>query len=116
MGHPNLSDEINNAIEQSERDGGVWLKNLRKGDVVTLQTQNTTYTIKVLGEKNYTIEGHAKYCPKPVKVHIAGSTWGGSMLKMEYIGRNMHLEFHVDGHPGAITTTAIKRLEVERVH
>jgi hypothetical protein len=26
-------------------------------------------------------------------VYLAGSTWGGSMLKQSFIGRGMHLEF-----------------------
>jgi hypothetical protein len=26
-------------------------------------------------------------------VNVAGSTWGGSLLKLHFIGRGMHLEF-----------------------
>jgi hypothetical protein len=37
--------------------------------------------------------GHPQYCPDLVPVRIEGSTWGGSMLKMRFIGRGMHLEF-----------------------
>ena len=37
-----------------------------------------------------------EYCPDPVLVTIDGSNWGGSMLKMSFIGRGMRLEFR---HP-----------------
>jgi len=40
--------------------------------------------------------GHPQYCPEPVAVRIAGSTWDGSMLKLQFIGRGMRLEFR---HP-----------------
>ena len=42
------------------------------------------------------IWGHPQYCPEPVPVRIKGSTWGGSMLKLRFIGRGMRLEFR---HP-----------------
>jgi hypothetical protein len=39
------------------------------------------------------ISGHPEYCPEPVLVAIAGSTWEGSMLKRGFVGRGMHLGF-----------------------
>lgn len=43
---------------------------------------------------------------------ITGSTWGGSMLKVGYIGLGMHLEFWSE-IKGTLTTTAIQSIEVE---
>jgi hypothetical protein len=43
-----------------------------------------------------------------VQVAIAGSTWGGSMLKQRYIGRGMHLEFC---HPEYQTPIVTSRIE-----
>ena len=49
MPHPNLSDEVNANIVQSEIEGGVFLDNLTGGDVLEVETQNRWYTV-VVGE------------------------------------------------------------------
>jgi len=45
-------------------------------------------------------------------VTIAGSTWGGSMLKVRFIfiGRGMHLEFRHPGYPTPIVTSIIQEI------
>lgn len=124
MNHPNLSDEINANITKSEILGGVWLnipekwatkaykEAQEKGNVLAIgktllvQTKNTLYRIEKRGEKDFWISGNAKYCPEPIKASIHGSTWGGSMLKCGYVGRDMHLEFSTQEY-GTITTSRI---------
>ncbi len=102
--HPNLSDEINRNIIQSEIDGGVHLDALGKGAVLRVETQHHRYTVVNLGQGRALISGHPVYCPDPVPVSIEGSTWGGSMLKMRFIGRGMHLEFLHPQHRRIITS------------
>ena len=103
--HANLSDEVNRNIVQSEVEGGVLLGALQPSTVLQIQTQNHRYTAVLLGGGDVLISGHPTYCPEPVQVAIAGSTWGGSMLKQRFIGRGMHLEFcHPDYHTPIITS------------
>ena len=52
-----------------------------------------TYRGNVSKHSGEAVSGHPEFCPEPVRVQIAGSTWGGSMLKQYFIGRGMHLEF-----------------------
>jgi hypothetical protein len=106
--HPNLSDEVNRSIVQSEIEGGVFLEGLPPDTVLQIQTQHHSYTATLLGEGSALISGHPQYCPEPVQVVIAGSTWGGSMLKMRFIGRGMNLEFHHPGYSTPIVTSPIK--------
>jgi hypothetical protein len=96
MPHPNFSDEVNGNIVQSEIEDGVYLDVLSEGAVLEVETQHHWYTIVIRGGGRDLISGHPKYCPDPVPVRIAGSTWGGSMLKVRFIGRGMRLEFR---HP-----------------
>jgi hypothetical protein len=96
MPHPHFSDEVNRNIAQSEIEGGVWLDDLAEGVMLEVETQNRWYTIVIRGRGKELISGHPQYCPAPVPVRIAGSTWGGSMLKLRFIGRGMRLEFR---HP-----------------
>jgi hypothetical protein len=108
--HPNLSDEVNGNIVRSEIEGGVSLGDLPPSTVLEIQTQHHRYTAVFLGESQALISGHPEYCPEPVLVAIAGSTWGGSMLKLRYIGRGMHLEFCHPEYRTPIITSRIQEV------
>src|SRR5271168_3457066 len=112
--HPNLGDDVNGNIVRSEIEGGVSLESLPPDTVLQIQTQHHFYTALLLGEGVVLISGHPQYCPQPVQVTIAGSTWGGSMLKTGFIGRGMHLEFHHPSYSTPIVTSAIEEI-LERV-
>jgi hypothetical protein len=112
MGDEGLHPQIRHNIAQSEIEGGVWLKDVPVGKVLLVQTNNTLYRLEHR-EDGWWIQGHAKYCPEPTKTTIAGSTWGGSMLKIGWVGREMHLEFHVDAFPFSITTSTIQDVKEE---
>jgi hypothetical protein len=94
--HPNLSHEVNRNIVQSEIEGGVRLEDVQPGARLQVTTRNTRYQLVVLNGNMALITGHPLYCPRPVLVQIHGSTWGGSMLKVRFLGRGMCMEF---GHP-----------------
>ena len=78
--HPNLADEVNRGIIQSEIEGGVFLSDLPPSTVLEIQTMHHRYTAVLLGGSEALLSGHPEFCPQPVQVAIAGSTWGGSML------------------------------------
>jgi hypothetical protein len=108
--HPNLGDDVNRNIVKSEVEGGVFLEGLPPATVLQIQTQNHFYTAMLLNDSSVLISGHPQYCPEPVRVTIAGSTWGGSMLKTRYIGRGMHLEFHHPRYKTPIVTSRIQEI------
>ncbi len=108
--HSNFGDEVNRNILQSEIEGGVFLKDLPPATVLQIDTHHHSYTLVFLGESNALISGHPRYCPDPVPVAIAGSTWGGSMLKLRFVGRGMHLEFHHPEYRTPIITSAIQEI------
>jgi hypothetical protein len=115
MPHPNFSDEVNRNIVQSEIEGGVCLDGLPEGAVLEVETQHHGYTIVIDGRGRELISGHPKYCPDPVPVRIAGSTWGGSMLKLRYIGRGMRLEFRHPTYQRIITSCILDIRASEQV-
>jgi hypothetical protein len=108
--HPNLSDTVNRHIIQSEIEGGVFLADLPPATVLEIQTQHHHYLAVTLSENSVLISGHPEYCPEPVLVAIAGSTWGGSILKSGFVGRGMHLEFFHPAYRAPITTSRIKEI------
>jgi hypothetical protein len=107
--HRNLSDGVNHNIIQSEVEGGVYLDRLPEGAEIEVRTLNRNYRIVNHGKGRALISGHPKFCPEPVLVRIGGSSWGGSMLKMSFIGRGMHLEFV---HPAYQTITTSRIVEI----
>ena len=108
--HPNLSDTVNRNIVQSEIEGGVFLERLPPWTVLQIDTQHHSYTAVMLGNNSAFLSGHPIYCPEPVLVSIAGSTWGGSMLKLRFVGRGMHLEFHHPSYRMPIITSPIREI------
>ena len=106
---PVFSDEINSNIVQSEVEGGVYLKDLPEGHELVIRTENRSYHVVKQAKSTVLISGHPKFCPDPVLVNIHGSSWGGSMLKMAYIGRGMHLEFR---HPEYRTVTTSRIVDI----
>jgi hypothetical protein len=61
--HPNLSDEVNRNIVQSEIEGGVYLDELSEGSTLEVETQNHWYTIIIRSRGEELIWGHPRYCP-----------------------------------------------------
>jgi hypothetical protein len=106
--HPHLGDQVNSNIIQSEIEGGVHLEDLSCDSTLEIQTQNRSYTLVNRGGGEALLVGHPKFCPQPVLVRISGSTWGGSMLKVAFVGRGMHLEFRHPEYSRPIITSRIR--------
>ena len=112
--HPNLSDDVNRKIVQSEVEGGVFLANLKPRTVLQIQTCHHCYTAVLVRENMVLLWGHPEICPRPVAVSIAGSTWGGTMLKTRFLGRGMRLEFHHPAYRTPIVTSPIQEIYERR--
>lgn len=108
--HPNLSDAINHNIIQSELEGGVYLPDLPQESGLEIETRNHSYTLRRRATGEMWIQGHPEFCPVPVSVKILGSSWGGSMLKVSYIGRGMRLEFQHPQYRTPIVTSRIREI------
>ena len=78
--------------------------------MLEIQTQHHHCRAVTLSENSVLISGHPEYCPEPVLVAIAGSTWGGSMLKRGFVGRGMRLELSHPAYCTSITTSRIKEI------
>ena len=112
MAHPNLSDEINARIDNPERLNDLDVRTIKVGSKVLIHTRNTIYILHRLTETNWTVEGHPKFCPTPTPCRFAGSTWGGSMIKVGHLGIGMHMELYLlkGRNVGPLTTSPIQRI------
>ena len=102
--HPHWSDRVNHNMVQSEIEGGVSLHDLARGAVLEIETMDWICKLVYCGDYEAWVSGHPKFCPEPVRVYVAGSTWGGSMLKQFFIGRGMHVEFLHPVHQRILTS------------
>lgn len=106
--HPNLAAAVNNNLVQSEIEGGVHLAQLHEGTELEIRTENRRYSLIYRGRGRALLCGHPRFCPEPVMVRIHGSTWGGSMLKTEFIGRGMRMEFRHPDHQTVLTSRILE--------
>jgi len=90
-------------------EDGVYLDDLPLGAVIDVETANRAYRIENRGDGKVLISGHPTYCPEPTLADLHGSTQGGAMLKMRFIGRGMRMEFQ---HPerGVIFTSPVREI------
>ena len=80
---------------------------LRFGDLVLVETKNSTYIFHVMGNSHYLVSGgwFDRSGSSPAKVRINGCTWGGHIIKTDtFAACGMHLEFN----NGVITSTIQK--------
>jgi len=112
MEHPgeeNLDPNLLALIKKSEQDGGISLKDVPKNSLAHVHTQNTIYIITIIDEKSgrVAVTSNGKHVTQPEIGYLRGSTFGGSMIKVDWIGIGMHLEVALaDGR--VLTTSQIK--------
>jgi hypothetical protein len=81
---------------------------------ILVNTRNSRYRIIPLrwGASDVLVQGGQLF-PEPTAVRLAGSTFGGSFLKMHWITVGMRMEIN-PGHGGPITTTRVAAVKIER--
>ena len=113
MNHPNLSDQINANISQSEKDGGVDISKVMPGNLIAFRTRNTLYLLRREDDGSWMLKGNAVHCPNWIRCVPHGSTWGGSMIKAKFLGKGMQFECGLPPFklsPKILTTTAITEI------
>lgn len=107
-------------IEEQTEDVGLFVNQEKPGTIIRVQTQNSTYTLTVIDDKKVTIQGNGRYFNEPGEAEVVGSTWGGSMLKMNWVGVGMCMEiFRIryqgdDPRHNVVTTSFVRKIDVIR--
>jgi hypothetical protein len=106
-----FGEKENEVVAESELAGGVWLEKLAVGARLEVTTRNHIYMIEKREDGLY-ISGNPKRFPEPTKIEVHGSKFAqkGSMVKMNFIGRGMYLEFKKSSadHKSLIVTSEIQ--------
>src|SRR5262244_2756179 len=103
---------VNAILEQGGVSRPVQKSELRPGDRVVVATENSVYCISVLGDSTYSVWGgwFDRQGVSPVRLSIAGCTWGGSVIKHDIVAaRGLRLEFG-----NRVVTSRIREIRVVR--
>lgn len=111
-----LDNSILEILKRQEGKGGFNLNSLADGTKLTIKTNNSVYEL-VVGPQTTIFggtrtDGTVRF-PTPTPVDIHGSTWGGSMIKLDWIGEGMCLEFYDPKTDMTTTTSYVKNVIVE---
>lgn len=104
-----LDENIVKKIAAQDDLGGIDVSKLPVNCRIVVRTRNSIYKIKILPDNRVMVKG-GKYFPKPTECSFNGSTWGGSMLKLHWIGHEMYMEFVTD--TDLITTSAVEEAKI----
>jgi hypothetical protein len=91
---------------------GVALRTLTPFETVCASTLNNDYYIFLLDPENgkVLIQG-GRYFAEPVEATVSGSTFGGCMLKMGWLGVGLRIEICSGGQ--RIVTSPVRALHIE---
>ena len=112
MKHESLSDDVCQKITFAE-EHGITFRDLKIGDELEIATLYSVYKFKMLDPpKGLAVaSGTGKHFPSPTKVTLHGSNFGGSMLKLGWVGIGTWLELRnpLQNHITTLSmTTGIK--------
>lgn len=80
-------------------DEGVHVNRLPEGTDLEIKTKNSTYFLKTTSHNDGILwggtlrDGGTRF-PHPTIVKIVGSTWGGSTLRLNWVGLYMYMEIY----------------------
>jgi len=109
MPHPNLSPELNAAVQAGDENPGINITVQKKGMMFCVITGNTKYTIVIVDpeKQEIAVKSTRPEIPGPDIYYYLGAGWGGSMMKIGciVIGAQMRMR-RLSG--GLIETSPVK--------
>ncbi len=102
----------------SAKQLGIIISKIAPHTKITIKTLHSSYQLEILEDQNALItggnlgNGRLRF-EKPTEIRIKGSSVGGSMIKMDWLGQNMRLEFTDLATNSAISTSPILDAVVE---
>lgn len=94
----NQSVNLVDLIRAQYKKGVLVVSKLQPGTKLEVKTTNAVYAIEIVDPKKQKlkIKGGSQF-PKVTDAELTGSTWGGSALWADRIGRDMYMELFSNG-------------------
>lgn len=91
-------------------DKGIDVSKLEPGTVILVKTRNSNYEITIQKNGLVLLKG-GQHLPEAKQARFNGSTWGGTCLKVDWIGHEMYMEFLMEKR--ILTTTKVLEATVK---
>ena len=101
--------DVEELIQRNEP--GVDVRRLKAGTKLIVKTRNSTYQFVATNAAGELYDKGGKKIPKAAKIVFSGSTWGGSCLKVGWIGLDMQMEIRITP-TRVLTTTPVRSIRV----
>ena len=103
-------DGIVAAVSQTD---GIGLIDVDAFTTLVVRTDNSVYRITILTPhlREVVVQG-GQFFPERTRACLSGSSFGGSCLKIGWVGIGLHMEFHAGGQ--WIITSHVRAIAVER--
>ncbi len=99
-------------IDEVTRPHGVELAELDPFTTLLVRTENSFYRITVTNpRKTEVLVQGGQFFPESTPACLSGSSFGGSCLKLGWVGIGLRMEFHYDG--GLILTSPVQSIAVQ---
>lgn len=97
--------------EETALHGGIEIAGLPALTKLNVQTHNSTYQIILLdtNDSRALVQG-GRFFTQPSEAYLCGSSYGGTLLKMAWIGFGMRMEIMSDGR--RIVTSPVASAEI----
>lgn len=111
-------DEVAKQLSETKNEKGFFISKLAPNIRLILQTQKSKYEIEYL-DKNIglitggTLPDKSIRFSNPTKIKLLGSSWGGSMFRIDWIGKEMKLEFKEQQTNNRFITSFILGVAIE---
>jgi hypothetical protein len=93
---------------------GVTLMALEACDTIHVRTRNSDYEVFILDPKSRRALVRGGECfAEPVEATVCGSTFGGCMLKVGWLGVGLRMEIYANGQ--RTVTSPVQSLRVEHI-
>jgi hypothetical protein len=103
---------LGETIEISDELEDVTLQTLRPCDTIRVRTCNSDYEIFLFEpESGRALVVGGKHFAEPMEAIVSGSTFGGNMLKVGWLGVGFRMEFNINGR--RIVTSPVQELRVK---
>ena len=103
---------LDGVVEAVSQTDGIGLIEVDAFTTLVVRTDNSVYRITILRPhaREVLVQG-GKFFPERTRACLSGSTFGGSCLKMGWVGLGLHLEFHAGDQ--WIITSHVRAIAVE---
>ena len=103
---------LDGVVAAASQSDGIGLIDMDAFTTLVVRTDNSVYRITILTPhlREVFVQG-GKFFPERTRACLNGSSFGGSCLKLGWVGLGLHLEFHAGGQ--WIITSHVRAIAVE---